>query len=104
MLRPMALAIAMRCRQYSTGMRTWCISPLRIWNGLPSNRNALPSGANENRWRRSAVACAGALSAIAASGLSALTARNDVDPWFAPLPCVRPAEDYSVRSRGVYAA
>ena len=42
--RPMALAMRMRCRQYSAGMRAGCISPPIIWNGLPSSRNCEFSG------------------------------------------------------------
>src|SRR5579863_8935701 len=45
---PIALAIRIRCCQYSAGMRAGCISPLRIWKGLPSSRKHSPFWLIEN--------------------------------------------------------
>ena len=40
MFSPMALAVRMRCLQYSLGIRWGCISAPRIWNGLPFSMNS----------------------------------------------------------------
>jgi hypothetical protein len=52
-LQPIALAILIRCRQYSRGILAGCISPLMIRKGFPSSKNScFPK---EKLWRSVAL-------------------------------------------------
>ena len=51
-MQPIAFAIFIRCRQYSLGILAGCISPLMIWNGLPSSRKSFFDRVNWWFWEK----------------------------------------------------